>query len=223
MLHEGRTGSTVALDAVLPNPDLYAVGALAGLSGEVTVLRGMAYLSHAEGADETRTEATPRPRAGATLLVAAEVADWRAVTISRPIRFEEFDGEIAELAAAAGMSLKERFPFLVEGDLEELQWHVVDGRRLTAGRTSHEDHLAAAVKMSLDRARATLVGFYSRNDRGVFTHMNSETHVHCVVDDPVSSGHVDHVTLPAGTTVKFPAGRGRRSTEATRGTDSAGR
>lgn len=45
MFHEGETGPMVCLDSLLPNPELYAVGALADLSGEVTVIDGRAYLA----------------------------------------------------------------------------------------------------------------------------------------------------------------------------------
>jgi len=222
MFHEGQTGSMVELDAMLPNPDLYAVGALADLSGEVTVIRGKAYLSYADGADKARTEAPSPTSAGATLLVAAIVPGWRSYTTESPIRFEDLDEEIAKLAAAAGMSLNERFPFLLRGHFEDLQWHVIDGRRLTGAGSSHQDHLAAATKMRLDRTSATLIGFYSQGDQGVFTHMGSTTHIHCVIDDPLSTGHVDHVTIPTGTTVEFPARRNERPNKATQRTSSAG-
>ena len=36
--------------------------------------------------------------------------------------------------------------------------------------------------------------------------MGAKTHVHCVLEQPLATGHVDHVDIPAGTTVKFPAG-----------------
>jgi acetolactate decarboxylase len=205
MFHEGQTGPMVTLNALLPSPDLYAVGALADLSGEITVIGGKAYLSYAEGADRSRTEVLSESSAGATLLVSARVPDWKSRTTERPIRFEELDEEIAKLAEAAGMSLDKRFPYLLRGHFEDIEWHVIDGRRLTGGGTSHQDHLAAAARMRLDRTRATLVGFYSQGDQGVFTHMGSTTHIHCVIDDPLSTGHVDHVMIPAGTTVEFPA------------------
>jgi hypothetical protein len=35
MFHEGQTGTMVTLDTMLPNPDLYAVGALADLSKQL--------------------------------------------------------------------------------------------------------------------------------------------------------------------------------------------
>ena len=129
---------------------------------------------------------------------------WQSTSVEHAIRFEDLDDAIAEMARQAGMELDERFPFLVEGELEELRWHVIDGRRLAGGGGSHQDHLAAAVTDTLERTSATLVGFYSRGDETVFTHMGSYTHVHCVLTEPLATGHVDHVVIPAGAVVKFP-------------------
>ena len=209
MFHQGQTGTMVALNSMLPNPSLYAVGALTDLAGEVTVIGGTAYLSYPESADSTRTETAAASSAGATLLVVAEVPSWRSVTTQNPIRFEELDASMRALATAAGMSLDARFPFLLEGDFEDLQWHVIDGKRLKAGETSHQDHLAAAVTRRLHRTSATLLGFYSERDERVFTHAGSRTHIHCMIGEPLASGHVDHVVIPAGTTVKFPEGSRR--------------
>ena len=93
--------------------------------------------------EHTRTETTHQTKASATLLVAAEVPAWHSVVIEHAIQFEDLDEEIGKLATAAGMDIAGRFPFLLEGDFEDLQWHVIDGSRLTAGG-SHEDHLDAA-------------------------------------------------------------------------------
>lgn len=223
MFHEGQTGAMVRLDSLLPNPDLYGVGALTDLSGEITVIGGRAYLSYPEGAESTRTETTLQADISATLLVTSEVPSWRSVVTDRAIRFEELDDEIVRLATAAGMSRSARFPFLVEGTFEDLQWHVIDGRKLTGGGSSHLDHLAAALKAERDGAVATLVGFYSETDQGVFTHMGSRTHLHCVVDAPLSAGHVDHVDIPAGTTVRFPLDGNKGPNKAMPRTGSTGR
>lgn len=203
MFHQQDTGAKVTLDTLLPDPDLYAVGALAGLTGEITVIRGEAYLSYPEQ-DGARTEVARESAAAATLLVGARVPRWRDVMTEAPIPFDRLDDRIGDLAATAGMDLDRRIPFLLEGEFEDLRWHVIDGRRLTGGGTSHEDHLAAAVQESRERATATLVGFYSRSDQGVFTHRGSTTHLHCVLERPLAAGHVDHVVIPAGTIVRFP-------------------
>ncbi len=206
MYHEGQTEQTVGLADLLPDPSLYAVGALAGLSGEVTVVGGTTYLSYPMGTTESRTETTTKPTVGATLLVTAQVPSWRSVKIERAIPFDELDRAIAALAAAAGLPSGEKFPFLVEGEVEGLAWHVIDGKRLAPGAAGHEAHLDASVRARAERTPATLVGFYSESDEGVFTHRGSRTHVHCVVEEPLSSGHVDHVVIPAGTTIRLPIG-----------------
>lgn len=206
MHHEGKTGAMVSLDSLLPNPNLYALGALADLAGEVTIVGGKAFVSYPVGAESLRVDVSTRTNVAATLFVAAEVPAWHSVVTEHRISFETLDDEIAKLATAAGMSLDGRFPFLLEGDFEDLRWHVIDGRRLPAGETSHQDHLDAAVQVKRDRARATLVGFYSASDQGIFTHMGSKTHIHCTLDAPSSTGHVDHVVIPPGTKVMFPAG-----------------
>lgn len=208
MFHEGKTDSMVGLDSLLPDPDLYAIGALASLAGEVTVIAGRAYLAFPETANEARTEMALESDADAALLVSAAVPEWQSLVIDHPIPFEQLDDEIGKLAAAAGLSVERRLPFLLEGTFDDLQWHVIDGRRLAEGESSHQDHQSASVRASRDRTPATLIGFYSQRDQGVFTHMGSKTHLHCVLEEPLSSGHVDHVSIPAGARIKFPAGVG---------------
>ncbi len=204
MFHQGRTDTMVTLDTLLPNPNLYAVGALTDLSGEITIIAGRAVLSYPDG-ESTRAETPAESNAAATLLISTAVPAWQSVTTGQPIRFEEIDDAISKLAAAAGMNLDTRFPFLLEGEFEELQWHVIDGTRLAKNAKSHKAHLAAAVQVRQELAKAVLIGFYSKSDQGVFTHMGSRTHIHCVTGKPATTGHVDHVIIPAGTTVKFPA------------------
>ena len=203
--HDGQAGSVMSMDTVLPDPELYALGALAGLDGEITVIAGIAYLSYPDGSENAGVDKTDRSDAGATLLVAARVPRWVNVTVEEPIQFGDLEEAIVELATSAGMSADDRFPFLLEGEFEELQFHVIDGSRLPGGGSSHQDHLEASTRLSVDRGSATLVGFYSTRDQGVFTHKDSTTHIHCVMREPLAAGHLDQVMIPAGTTARFPA------------------
>ncbi len=204
MFHQGQTGTMVTLDTLLPNPDLYAVGAITDLSGEITIIAGKTYLSWPDEDGTSRTKAVERPETGATLLVSTEVAAWQSVVSEKAIPLDKLGDAIMALAAGAGLDVDQRIPFLLEGVFTDLQWHVVDGSRLTGGGGSHQDHLAASVQHKLDSSQAILFGFYSKGDMGVFTHMGSRTHVHCVVEKPLSTGHVDHVVIPAGAIIRFP-------------------
>jgi acetolactate decarboxylase len=204
IFHSGQVDSAVSLDSILPNPELYAVGALAGLAGEITVVAGTAYIGLPAGADSSRTRTWSEGPESACLLVTATVEKWIEVSLEKGVRGKGLDQALSEMAESAGLDVDEAFPFLIEGEVRELSWHVIDGDRLKRGETSHSDHLRAAVQHHRAQISATLIGFYSPRDHGVFTHMGSNTHIHCVLKDPVSSGHVDDVLLPAGTRVRLP-------------------
>lgn len=205
MMHDGATGAAVSLAELLPDPHLYGVGALADLEGELTVLAGTAYLSYPDGDAAALTSTHTESTNGAALAVTTRVERWERFTIERAVPFDELDAAIAEVVEAAGRDPAARIPFLIHGIVEDLEWHVIDGSRLDDGPSSHRAHMEAAARMRLDRGTATLIGFYSSGDAGVFTHMDSTTHIHAVVEEPLSSGHVDSVTIPAGTTISLPA------------------
>lgn len=204
MFHQGQTQAMVNLAGLNKHPGLYAVGALEHLSGEVTAYDGQLYLSYPEG-EHGRTIAPTSTTEGATLLVTASVEEWVSVTTPTAISFAQLDQRIAEMAASTGLDLEQRIPFRIEGKVEQLQYHIIDGSKLKDGGTSHKDHLAASIQVDAGAVDAKLVGFFSKHDQRVFTHMGSTTHVHCIIDQPLATGHVDHVVLPAGTVVQFPA------------------
>ena len=203
MLHEGKTGPAVKLSRLLPDETLYAVGALAGLAGEVTVVAGKVYLS--EGKEQKpEAEVTQDSDLSAALLVSARVPAWRLLKSDGAISFENLDAQIAALATKAGMDVNGRFPFVIEGRVRELEWHVLAGPPPEGASEDHEGHLQNAAAFRLPTAQATLVGFYSPKDEGVFTHMGSKTHLHVVAGTPPGAGHVDQVIVLPGATVKFP-------------------
>ncbi len=204
MLHDGAVGEVVNLAALLPDSSLYAVGALSELRGEVTVIAGQAYYSYPDG-DSGQRSLTPKdPAEAAALLVLSRVKAWRPVKLEQATDFANLDVALGDLALRAGLPADLPFPFLIRGEVEDLRWHVIDGSKLQGGGGPHQEHMATAVKGTLPRTEALLIGFHSTAHHGVFTHMGSSTHIHCVVEEPFVAGHVDHVILPAGTVVGIP-------------------
>lgn len=205
VMMENDTSAVIALDTLTPDTTLYAVGALAGLAGEITILGGAVHLAYPDEHYGVRETVTDTARVSAALLVAARVDEWRDVPIEAPIRFADLDMRIGELAAGAGVDVTRPFAFIVEGPMAGLAWHVIDGRRLPAGQSGHDAHLAASVRQTLGFSSAVLVGFYSAMHEGVFTHMGQRTHVHAVVPAALSSGHLEDVVIEPGATLRVPA------------------
>jgi acetolactate decarboxylase len=203
MMHAGDTEAKVNLAGLLPDPELYAVGALSGLRGEITIIGGAAWLAYPDADTNVRSVKSTSSTEDATLLVAQRIGAWTESRVPEPVAYEALDQRLGEMARQAGLPDGEPFVFVVRGEVADLEWHVIDGRRLGPEGGGHASHRQAAVVRTAAAARATLVGFYSTRHGGIFTHVGARTHIHGVVGEDEASGHVDHVTLPAGTVIAF--------------------
>lgn len=204
MMHEQKTGPVVNLASVL-TPTAYGLGALSELRGEVTILGGTAWLAYPGEGDETRVVSTTSSNETAALLVAANVPSWKSLTVPSDIDGTALDQQIEALASALGIDVEQPFPVLVEGELMNLHWHVVDGRRAVPGPSSHEQHMQMAAKGEAPSANATLLGFFSKHHQGIFTHYGQNTHFHFVDERKRLTGHVDTVGIRAGAILKVPS------------------
>ncbi|MAF27108.1 MAG: hypothetical protein QF819_05715 [Gemmatimonadota bacterium] len=204
VVREGRLDARVRLDEITPGPHTYALGALADLEGEVTIVDDEIWLSRTDEDGTVVTERMRTSEAGAAALVAARVDGWTRHSVGQDVPFEELDAWILRSALVAGVDTSSAFPFMVGGFVRDLDWHVIVGDRLPPGASSHEEHMATAVRDSLDVTHATLLGFHSTRHHGVFTHHTTNTHLHVVMKKPNASGHVDGVTVPAGAWLLLP-------------------
>jgi alpha-acetolactate decarboxylase len=203
-MRDGQTQANVQLESLLPDGQLYALGALERLEGEVTVIGGRASLSRCEADGSIRTQTGSAVHAGAALLVTARVSEWRSVRLTADVADGELADRIAELARTEGVDTHRAFVFLIRGELADLSAHVVDGRHLPGGPSTHEQHQQAGQRIERPVARGVLLGFYSTRDEGVFTHHGERLHMHVLLEDPDLTAHVDHVALASGATISLP-------------------
>jgi hypothetical protein len=204
VMRDGKTGAVVALADVVPGPHAYALGALAGLRGEILVLDDHVVVSYPAGEGAVRLDETNGRAEKAALLVAAAVPRWTRVTINEDIPADAFDERIAALAANAGVDTAQRFPFLIGGAFTEVDWHVLDGGKLPPTAT-HDERMTAAVHGSASDVTGRALGFYSDKDIGTFTHMGSRTHVHVLLPAVGVMGHANHMAVAAGSILFVPA------------------
>ncbi|HVS10427.1 MAG TPA: hypothetical protein VMS76_11175 [Planctomycetota bacterium] len=203
MMREGRTAVAVSLGELLPDPNLYAVGALEGLAGEITVIAGEVWISMpGDGPGGVVTERGAHSGRGAALLVEARVPAWDERRTEREVQLEEL-ADLALDGSAEGSAV----PFTLEGRAR-VAGHVVDGRKIEPG-TDHAAHREAGVRVHAEGEPVLAVGFASRSHQGVFTHHGESVHVHAVLPERGLTVHVDSMQLEAGARLRLPA-RGPR-------------
>lgn len=204
VLREGRTEPRVHLADLDDRGFTVAVGALAGLEGEVTVLDGEVWVARVEDGQLLVEGPEPRNDDAATLLSMARVAGWTRTPLTdaagRPVSGPGLTGRTLEAAIAAGavrhgIDAAEPFAFVIEGTMLELDLHVINGACPRAGRPSPE---TTPWRWSTDEpVEAIIVGVHAEGREGEMTHHGSSIHVHAMLDvgGRLITGHVDQLRV----------------------------
>ena len=201
IMHKGDLSSNIVLSELRELEDLYALGAMTNLKGEIQIFDGVAYNSIVVG-DSLVIESNFEKEA--TLLVYAHVKSWKSVRIPDDIgsrkQLEDF---IYQKAKEDHIKVKSPFPFLLEGEFKSLNWHVINW---PDGDTehSHEKHVKSGLYGQLNDVSALMLGFYSKKHKGIFTHHTADTHMHFKLGDNTIAGHVDDLELNGGAMLKLP-------------------
>ena len=189
------------LDSLVDKQNIYALGTMENLAGEIQIFNSQPYHSTAEndslivGSAETQN---------ASLLVYAQVSDWKEISMPLSVvnqealvGFLEYDEVMSEISSDAPLV------FTIEGKAEEIEWHVLTGK---ANDSTHGDqrHNISSVSGVLHDVDVEILGFYSREHEGVFTHHNLPLHLHFKTADGRIAGHLDNLELGQNMTMRIP-------------------
>ena len=186
-------------------PHLYGLGPLEGLRGEVSIFGSVPSIARIER-EMIVTAASWRARA--CFLVWAQVPAWfeRSFDQSKegiPGGLDGIEREVVALAREAGLDPDRPLPFRVHATAVETTFHVLDKR--DGLPHNPERHEQAKVRRTLEHAPVELIGFYSRQHRGIFTPGESNVHVHLQTEDGRMSGHLETIRLAPGARIAVPA------------------
>lgn len=202
-VHRGDHDSAITVNPLLAEPGLVAIGVGAGLDGEITVVDGEAHVAIVRFGRLAERDVDGSSATKAAFLAWAHVPEWgEATVLSSDIPdLATLDRIVAEHVTRAGLPTDEPVPFVIEGMVESVKFHVLSGPPRTAGA----DHRESAMNLHAGNVPARLVGFHSTRHAGVVTHRGSNTHAH-VIEASGRSGHVDAVAIAAGARLRVPVG-----------------
>lgn len=190
VIHNGRGAGVISMDS-LTGPGLYGVGPLEHLRGEITVIDGVCHVARVIN-HSVRVSANRDVRA--PFFVHARVERWEPVEL--PDHVLDLAGLDAFLTARAGAD-PGPFAFRLVGEVDSASAHVLAVPEHMEVRSREEAH-AFDVHLRFDREPVELIGFFSTMHRTVFTHHDSNIHVHLISPDRKRMGHADMATWRPG-------------------------
>lgn len=190
----GDDKAAISLESVSSLPNLYALGPVAGLNGEITVFNSDSSIATIR---DGRPVVEKTFHVEAPLLIYAQVVKWTESSIPASVRsLPELENFVAARARKAGIDMTAPFPFRLTAHCDQVSMHIVNrqGREMKG----HDDHAKIQVKIPLTDADVELIGFWSDRQQMVLTHMGSNTHIHGRTVDGKLSGHVDDLRIQSG-------------------------
>lgn len=206
MMHSKNVDGVVSLKKALGLPHIYAVGATAGGTGEITVIDNKTWLDYgADGLGNAIPEASDEM---AVLLVRAQVDEWLDVTVPQDMNFSEMNTFIIDQAQSNTINTSEPFPFLLEGNFYDLDWHVINGLKSSEGGHK-KGGIFKKEREHRNKTTGTVIGFYSAASQGVYTHPGESWHLHIVFEKEEKAGHIDAISVRQGTLLQLPIRQSR--------------
>jgi alpha-acetolactate decarboxylase len=196
----GNIQSVVSLDSLSNKKNLYALGAMENLKGEIQIFNSKPSNSFVL---DSSLQIKNSYNIKAALLVSAEVKEWNTIEISNMTTKNDLENTLFEIAKTNGINTEKPFPFLLEGTLASLDWHVINWKE---GDTvhNHKKHKEAGLFGNLRNIPVQILGFYSTKHKTVFTHHSTNMHLHFKTNDHEIAGHVDDLQLGNKMILKLP-------------------
>lgn len=200
IMMEQKLHSRIALSGFEDTPHFYALGAMEGLKGEVLIWDGKPLNGIAKSGELLLDKSFSQ---NAALLVSSQVEAWHTEEVNwESSDLGSFQSKIQSRAENAGLNTQEAFPFLIEATIKKLDWHIINAAEAT--EQNHEAFKAAGLKGTVQNESVKILGFYSENHQGVFTHHGSFLHMHFVNDDESVMGHVDGLEISGRIKLMLP-------------------
>ncbi|MFC4721717.1 acetolactate decarboxylase [Geojedonia litorea] len=196
----GAIQSVISLDTLSKMKHLYALGAVDNLKGEIQIFNGLPSNSFVV---DSSLQINDSYNLKASLLIYAEIEAWDSYQIEHIKIKSDLEKQIFKIATDSGIDIEKPFPFLLEGTIASLDWHVINWKD---GDTihNHKKHKASGLNGNLKNRKVQIIGFYSTKHKGVFTHHTTNMHIHFKTDDKDIAGHVDDLLLDNSITLKLP-------------------
>ncbi len=193
VMRKGELQASIALDTISDKSNLYGLGPLEYLRGEILILDGKAYQSLVSSDSTMIVEETYNIKA--PFFGYATIPEWNEVKLPEHIQnitdLELYLDEITK-------SSPRPFFFKLEGTVDTASIHIVnlpEGSKVSSPQEAHQ----GMVNYELEDEEVVIVGFFSTEHQTIFTHHDTYVHLHLITADRKQMGHLDAVSFKKGT------------------------
>lgn len=193
VMWKGELGGTIMMDTLTPKKGLYGLGPESYLRGEILLQDGKVYVSRIQ--PDTSMVVVESKEVSAPFFVYARVKEWERTELPAEVRSIK---DLEQFIDQQSTESKRPFAFQIKGRVSKARIHVQNlppGTKVSSPAEAHQGQ----VNFELNNQQVEIVGFFSTEHQGVFTHHDSFLHMHLITADRQMMGHLDEIELEEGT------------------------
>ncbi|WP_435412578.1 acetolactate decarboxylase [Psychroserpens mesophilus] len=189
VMWKGELGSSIQLDTLSNKNGLYGLGPESFLKGELLINDGKSYVSKVTSDSTMHVEQTFH--ASAPFFVYANVYEWEHLKLNPDIKsIKDLESYIDEKTK----QYKRPFAFKLTGTVSKANIHIQnlpEGTQVSSPDEAHQGQ----VNYNLKNEVVNIIGFFSTEHKGVFTHHDSFLHMHLITKNADKMGHLDDMII----------------------------
>lgn len=187
VMWKGELYGNINLDTIDNKTNLYGLGPVEYLAGEILIINGRSYKATVTSDTTMDVESTYNIKA--PFFGYANISNWTEQNLPDDIQtipqLETYLYKVTE-------NLRRPFMFKLTGTVEQATIHVVNLPKGSKVSSPKEAHIGQK-DFELQNEQAEIIGFFSTEHKGIFTHHETFLHMHLITSDRKKMGHLDHV------------------------------
>ena len=192
VMWEGELEGVINLDTIGTKENLYGLGPVEFLIGEVVIIDGTTYVSTVVSDSTMKVEESYEIKA--PFFAYDTIKAWKNHTVPDSIRtIKQLEGYLDVLTR---QSLRPSI-FKISGMVETATIHIVNlptGAKVSSPSEAHQGQ----VDYELVNEQMDIIGFFSTEHKAIFTHHDTYVHMHLITKDRKKMGHLDEMLFKAG-------------------------
>ncbi len=189
VMWNGELAGNIQLDTISDKEGLYGLGPLSYLKGELLINNGESYVSKV--ISDTTMSVVKSFNVSSPFFVYTNETEWEENTLPVKVKnIKQLERYINEKTSKNNRP----FVFKLKGKIDRAIIHIQNlpkGTKVSSPKEAHQGQ----TNYILENDTVEIVGFFSTEHQGVFTHHDSYLHMHLITFDESKMGHLDKIEI----------------------------
>ncbi len=189
VMWKGELEGQIDLDTISNRTGLYGLGPESFLTGELLINDGQSYLSRVSSDSTLTVQKTFA--VSAPFFVYSNVTEWNNIELPTSVTTLQ---DLEKFIDERTKDFNRPFVFKTIGKVSSATFHIQnlpEGAKVSSPEDAHQGQ----TNYQLINEPVELIGFFSTEHQGIFTHHDSFLHIHLITKDESKMGHLDELEV----------------------------